>query len=74
MWPDLLSNPRPLTYESVALRTALRGQALEVERSVMCHTSYPKTTNATGNNNATEINRREYDVNTCLGITCHGSK
>ena len=28
MWPDRLSNPGPLTYESDALSTALRGPAL----------------------------------------------
>ena len=27
MWPDRVSNPGPLTYESGALLTALRGQA-----------------------------------------------
>ena len=27
MWPDRVSNPGPLTYESDALPTALRGQA-----------------------------------------------
>ena len=27
MWPDRVSNPGPLTYESGALPTALRGQA-----------------------------------------------
>ena len=27
MWPDRLSNPGPLTYESGALLTALRGPA-----------------------------------------------
>ena len=29
MWPDRVSNPGPLTYESVALPTALRGPALK---------------------------------------------
>ena len=29
MWPDRVSNPGPLTYESGALPTALRGPALE---------------------------------------------
>ena len=28
MWPDLVSNPGPLTYESGALPTALCGPAL----------------------------------------------
>ena len=27
MWPDRVSNPGPLTYESCALPTALRGPA-----------------------------------------------
>ena len=27
MWPDRISNPGPLTYESGALQTALRDQA-----------------------------------------------
>ena len=27
MWPDRVSNPEPLTYESDALPTALRGPA-----------------------------------------------
>ena len=27
MWPDRVSNPEPLTYESGALPTALRGPA-----------------------------------------------
>ena len=33
MWPDRLSNPGPLTYESRALLTALCGQA-EIARAV----------------------------------------
>ena len=28
MWPDRVSNPGPLTYESGALPTALRGLAI----------------------------------------------
>ena len=28
MWPDRVSNPGPLTYESGALSTALRGLAV----------------------------------------------
>ena len=28
MWPDRVSNPVPLTYESGALPTALRGPAV----------------------------------------------
>ena len=31
MWPDRVSNPGPLTYESGALPTALRGPALFVQ-------------------------------------------
>ena len=29
MWPDRVSNPGPLTYESGALPTALRGPATD---------------------------------------------
>ena len=29
MWPDRVSNPGPLTYESGALPTALRGLAIK---------------------------------------------
>ena len=32
MWPDLVSNPGPLTYESDALPTALRGLACDLEK------------------------------------------
>ena len=31
MWPDRVSNPEPLTYESGALPTALRGPAAKKE-------------------------------------------
>ena len=31
MWPDWVSNPGPLTYESGALPTALRGPAYREE-------------------------------------------
>ena len=31
MWTDRVSNPGPLTYESGALPTALRGPAIPVE-------------------------------------------
>ena len=34
MWPDRVSNPIPLTYESGALPTALRGPASGMERPV----------------------------------------
>ena len=33
MWPERVSNPGPLTYESGALPTALRGPALGMERA-----------------------------------------
>ena len=34
MWPDRVSNPGPLTYESGALPTALRGPATSyIERN-----------------------------------------
>ena len=38
MWPDRVSNPGPLTYESGALPTALRGPASERQndRSLHC--------------------------------------
>ena len=32
MWPDRISNPGPLTYESGALPTALRGPAILIVR------------------------------------------
>ena len=35
MWPDRVSNPGPLTYESGALPTALRGPALSCESAEM---------------------------------------
>ena len=35
MWPDLVSNPGPLTCESGALPTALRGPALSLVVPVM---------------------------------------
>ena len=31
MWPDRVSNPGPLTYESDALPTALRGPAKNIK-------------------------------------------
>ena len=31
MWPDRVSNPGPLTYESDAIPTALRGPARAIE-------------------------------------------
>ena len=42
MWPDRVSNPGPLTYESGALPTALRGPAACVENksSGICSCKY----------------------------------
>ena len=37
MWPDWVSNPGPLTYESGALPTALRGPAVLGEMSCVLH-------------------------------------
>ena len=34
MWPDWVSNPGPLTYESGVLPTALRGPAAEEEQEL----------------------------------------
>ena len=34
MWPDRVSSPGPLTYESGALPTALRGPALTHSREI----------------------------------------
>ena len=34
MWPDRVSNPGPLTYESGALLTALRGPAPKIQRTL----------------------------------------
>ena len=34
MWPDRVPNPGPLTYESDALPTALRGPAVLIERGI----------------------------------------
>ena len=36
MWPDRVSNPGPLTYESGALLTALHGLALRIG-NLSCH-------------------------------------
>ena len=33
MWPDRVSNPGPLTYESGAIPTALRGSATRLEHN-----------------------------------------
>ena len=37
MWPDRVSNPGPLTYESGALPTALRGPARRINRQILIH-------------------------------------
>ena len=42
MWPDQVSNPGPLTYESGDLLTALRGLALTCSKSVTA--KYTSTT------------------------------
>ena len=42
MWPDRVSNPGPLTYESGALPTALRGPA-------GCREEYDKSNYKTAN-------------------------
>ena len=36
MWPDRISKPGPLTYESGALPTALRGPAFSMRYPVTC--------------------------------------
>ena len=40
MWPDRVSNPGPLTYESGALPIALRGPALSYDCPVQAHSIY----------------------------------
>ena len=35
MWPDRVSNPGPLTYESDVLPTGLRGPAVQYELSLV---------------------------------------
>ena len=37
MWPDRVSNPGPLTYESGALPTALRGPAYTCQKTDTCN-------------------------------------
>ena len=37
MWPDRVSNPGPLTYESGALPTVLRSPALEIRTRKSVH-------------------------------------
>ena len=34
MWPDRVSNPGPLTYESGALPTAIRGPAVSLRKNL----------------------------------------
>ena len=40
MWPDRVSNPGPLTYESDALPTALRGPARPTVSEKHCQKSH----------------------------------
>ena len=40
MWLDQVSNPGPLTYESGALPTALRGLAVENEKRLCAYILY----------------------------------
>ena len=46
MWPDRVSNPGPLTYESGALPTVLRGPATSYEPDILIIQN--AKTNATG--------------------------
>ena len=39
MWPSRVSNPGPLTYESGALPTALRGQARDMQKKYIYYRS-----------------------------------
>ena len=43
MWPDQVSNPGPLTYESGALPTALRGLATPFEKGGKVLKNAPST-------------------------------
>ena len=45
MWPDQVSNPGPLTYESGALPTALRGPAFHGKTKVVAKYSFPCKSN-----------------------------
>ena len=45
MWPDCVSNPGPLTYESGALPTALRGPALSQRAPTHPHHHHQKKKN-----------------------------
>ena len=57
MWPDRVSNPGPLTYESGALPTALRGflvskwLALELFQKVLTSGAGCRSAKRTKNNN-----------------------
>ena len=42
MWPDRVSNPGPLTYESGALPTALRGPAQPLVQVYLCFCIAPR--------------------------------
>ena len=55
MWPDRVSNPGPLTYESGALPTALRGPAFirfiperKYQRHVHVFVAFTEPPNVTG--------------------------
>ena len=45
MWPDQVSNPGPLTYDSGALPTALRGPAISLCISCLFYVSFCITNN-----------------------------
>ena len=45
MWPDRVSNLGPLTYESGALATALRGPANDIKSRLHLHTYFYHKTN-----------------------------
>ena len=42
MWPDWVSNPGPLTYESGALPTGLRGPAPTVSKPLKFYCNFTK--------------------------------
>ena len=58
MWPDRVSNPGPLTYESGALPTALRGPAILGEDSRY----FDKITWPRGYKTFFMLNSAEYDI------------
>ena len=61
MWPDQVSNPGPLTYESGALPTALRGPA-QFCIKMKYKTSYITRNNKTFNLNANS--NTNFNINT----------